>query len=284
MIKDNSESSSALALRKLNKEAEKKEAAAETMRTRCKTCFKEIAPKRLCGGHGGGGGGGDSGSASEEKASQSSGTVQCSALSKTNDEMELVSEYSLEGERLILSEQRFNPEVIAELIAKGLLAIDNNRESMTLTIKLLCEPDSLSKEQRQELKKFMQAILQELDDFKKENHISEACVSVIHDKEGNILSLSMTLPTLALYDAFIRQLANNLLPTLKPDLQVSDELIAAQRSAPTALSMEPKLSNIDKHSTRDGVKNNADVDSNITAEPEKEIFNPSPFSITLKPW
>ena len=80
----------------------------------------------------------------------------------------------------------------------------------------------------------MQAILQELDDFKKENHISAACVSVIHDKEGNILSLTLTLPTLALYDAFILQLANNLLPTPKPDLQVSDELKVAQRPAPAA--------------------------------------------------
>ena len=53
------------------KEAEK-ESAAEAAKSRCRVCFREIAPKRLCPGHGGGGGGGDnstSDKAYEEKAS-----------------------------------------------------------------------------------------------------------------------------------------------------------------------------------------------------------------------
>ncbi|MGC3900913.1 hypothetical protein ACPV5X_02200 [Legionella pneumophila] len=39
---------------------EKKETALESAKVRCKVCFREISPKRLCGGHGGGGGGSDS--------------------------------------------------------------------------------------------------------------------------------------------------------------------------------------------------------------------------------
>ena len=51
-------SSAALTLQLLNKEVEKKESADEAAKVRCRTCFKEVAPKRLCSGHGGGGGGG----------------------------------------------------------------------------------------------------------------------------------------------------------------------------------------------------------------------------------
>ena len=38
------------------KEAERKESAAEAAKSRCRVYFREIAPKRLCPGHGGGGG------------------------------------------------------------------------------------------------------------------------------------------------------------------------------------------------------------------------------------
>ena len=50
-----------------NKEAEKKESAAEAAKVRCKTCFKEVAPKRLCSGHGGDGG---NDSATSDKTSE----------------------------------------------------------------------------------------------------------------------------------------------------------------------------------------------------------------------
>ncbi|ERI47073.1 hypothetical protein N749_15705 [Legionella pneumophila str. Leg01/20] len=49
-------------------------------------------------------------------------------------------------------ESSFDPEIIAELIAKGLLLIDSDRESKTLMIKLLCELNELTEEQREELK------------------------------------------------------------------------------------------------------------------------------------
>jgi hypothetical protein len=132
-----------------NKEAEKKESASEAAKVRCKTCFKEVAPKRLCSGHGGGGGGGDSttsGKTSEEKASlgEDMSLNKPRKVVETTDEM--IGEF---GSEKLDSASSFDPEVIAEMIAKGLLLVDSDRESMTLTIKLLCEPNVLTKEQRE---------------------------------------------------------------------------------------------------------------------------------------
>jgi len=98
------------------------------------------------------------------------------------------------------------------LIDKGLLLVESDRESMTLTIKLLCDPNELTEEQRKELKKFMTAIIKEFNEFKEENYLSDDCVRITQDEKGNLLSLRIALPTLALYDAFIQQLANNLVP------------------------------------------------------------------------
>src|SRR3990167_2291849 len=138
-----------------NKEAEKKESAAEAAKVRCKTCFKEVAPKRLCSGHGGGGGGGDSASSDKtSEAKSSSGEDKSLTKSQkivdTSDEM--IGEFDSEK---LDSESSFDPEIIADLIAKGLLLVESDRESMTLTIKLLCEPNVLTEEQRDKLNKFI---------------------------------------------------------------------------------------------------------------------------------
>ena len=260
-----------------NKEAEKKEAAAEGAKQRCKTCFKETAPKRLCSGHGGGGGGGDSATSSktsEEEASsgEDKSLTKPRKVVETTDEM--VGEFA--------SESSFDPEIIAELIAKGLLLVDSDRESMTLNIKLLCEPNVLTEEQRDELKKFMEAIIKEFNEFKEENHLSDDCMKLIQDEKGNILSLRITMPTLALYDAFIQRLANNLVPIPNPKAQEKDEVTKDQSLAPNPLSMEPKPSNKDKLSKREEFEPNKNIEPKKAEEEEQEIFNPSPFN--MKPW
>ncbi len=260
-----------------NKEAEKKEAAAEGAKQRCKTCFKEIAPKRLCSGHGGGGGGGDSATSSktsEEKASSG----EDKSLTKPRKVVEITDEMVGEFD----SESSFDPEIIAELIAKGLLLVDSDRESMTLNIKLLCEPNVLTEEQRDELKKFMEAIIKEFNEFKEENHLSDDCMKLIQDEKGNILSLRITMPTLALYDAFIQRLANNLVPIPNPKAQEKDEVTKDQSLAPNPLSMEPKPSNKDKLSKREEIESNKNIEPKKAEEEEQEIFNPSPFN--MKPW
>lgn len=261
------------------KEAEKKESADEAAKVRCKVCFKEIAPKRLCSGHGGGGGGGgDSASSdktSEEKASQSEDRSLTQPRTGIETTDGLIGEFG--SEELDL-ESSFDPEIIAELIAKGLLLIDSDRESKTLMIKLLCEPNELTEEQREELKKFMEAIIKEFNEFKKENNLSDDCLQLIQDEEGNILSLHITMPTLALYDAFIQRLSNNLVPIPTPKAQEKDEVTKERTLAPNPLSMEPKPSKQEK------IESNKDIEPKKTEEEEQEqpVFNPSPFN--MKPW
>lgn len=257
------------------KEAENKEAAAEGAKQRCKTCFKEIAPTRRCFGHGGGGGGGDGGSGetSEEKASYG----EDKSLTKSG-KVETAGEFASMGDNEELDlESSFDPEIIEQLIADGKLLVDSDRESMTLTIKLLCEPNELTEEQREELKKFMEAIKKEFNEFKEENNLSDDCMEIIQDEEGNIRSLRITMPTLALYDAFIQRLANNLVPIPSPKAQEKDESQKTQRVVPTPASTEPKPSS---KSTQDKVEH--DEVQSPKKEEEQQIFNPSPFS--TKPW
>jgi hypothetical protein len=282
-------SSASITLQLLNKEkekikeAEKKESAAEEAKVRCRTCFKEIAPKRRCSGHGGGGGGDSatSGKTSEEKASpgEDKSLTKPRKVVETTDEM--ISQFASEE---LDSESGFDPKIIEELIAKGLLMVDSDRESMTLTIKLLCEPKVLTEEQREELKKFMEAIVKEFDEFKKENHLSDECVKIIQDEKGNILSLRVNMPTLALYDAFIQRLANNLVPIPSLEAQEKDEVTQEQNLTPNPFSMEPKPSNKDKSSVQEEIEHK-ETDEEIhkkTEDEEQKTFNPSPFN--MKPW
>lgn len=210
-------------LKELENKADKKKSTAASIRINCPICFREIAPKRICGGHSGGGGGstGTTGS-SDEKASQGQ-PVSCKTKA-TTDKVTSADNFNpmkeALGFQLQTGDENFNPEIIAQLIASKLLIIDNDRESMTLSIKCQCEPSSLSKEQRHELKKFITSILKVWNEFKKINHLSDDCVNLLHDNEGNILSLRITSPALALYDAFIQRLPNNLFPVSAPEQEI----------------------------------------------------------------
>ena len=220
-------SSTTPSVKESNKEAEKKEAELEGMRTRCKTCFKEVAPKRICGGHGGGGGGGgDSGESSEASEVEDDDT---SLMTQSTEELadEFISGEDYEvlhaPAEPQLDEDSFDSKIIAALVARGLLVVDSDRESMTLTIGLKCELSVLSEEEKQALQKFMEAITKELGAFKEEKGISEDCMEMGQDEAGNILNLCIKLPTLALYDAFIQQLGSKLLPDQELDLEEDAE-------------------------------------------------------------
>lgn len=214
-------SSIALALQLFRKEAEKKEAAEESAKIRCRVCFKEIAPKRLCSGHGVGGASSKDDSTTFDKISEEKASpVENNSLIKPRKVTEAKDE-SIGGlEPKSLDEKIFDPEVIAELLDKGLLQLDNDRNSATLSIKLICEPNELTEKQREELKKFMETIIKKFNEFKKENHLSDG-MQINQDEKGNILSLRITIPTLALYDAFIHRLANNLVTTIQEKDEVT---------------------------------------------------------------
>ena len=140
----------------------------------CKTCGKEIAPVKRCFGHGGGGGGGgssSSGGESSEKAGRGGMPASAIASGQMMDSISPVDNgpvRAVDGKGVIqpqplpLPDKKFNPEIISEMLSKGLLLIDNNRELGILTITLQCSPRFLSAEQSRELKKYIDAILQEL--------------------------------------------------------------------------------------------------------------------------
>ncbi|MCW8397897.1 hypothetical protein OQJ26_03720 [Legionella sp. PATHC038] len=287
-------SSTGFALQQLNKEAEKKEAAAESAKIRCRICFKETAPTPRCFGHGGGGGGAGDGGGSDNTSEKKAGYGDDKSLIKADlvdNTEELIGEFSFMEDSEELDpeshsdEKSFDPGVIAELVAKGLLVIDNDRKSMTLTINLQCNPNSLSEEQREELKKFMKAILKEFNAFKEKHHLSDDCLNMTQDEEGNIVSLCMNLPTLKLYDEFIQQLANNLLPTPSPKFQTKGVHKETKNFAPTPLSMEPKPTDKNKHLMHDVANQDKDIsDTDVEPEEKQGIFELSPLLMKMKPW
>ncbi|KTC78100.1 hypothetical protein [Legionella brunensis] len=259
-------SSIALALQQFRKEEERKAAAEEAAKVRCSVCFKEIAPKRLCSGHGGGNDSKDDSATSDRTSEEKASPRENNSLTKPRKVAETADELMGKFDSGSLDEENFDPGIIEALIAQGRLLIENDRKSMTLAIQLLCEPNSLTEEQREELKKFMEAIITSFNKFKEENHLSDDCIHITRDEKGNLLSLRISMPTLTLYDAFIQRLANNLVPTTQEKNEVTKE----QSFAPNPLSMEPKPS---PSNTRENVEK---------IQEKQEIFNPSPLS--MQPW
>ncbi|WP_419420776.1 hypothetical protein ACNVED_05635 [Legionella sp. D16C41] len=290
--KDSNQSlSSGQLIQKLIKEAEKKEAAIEAMRSRCKICFREISPRRVCGGHGGGGGSGGGGESSTNSAKETTSLTSDKSLAsqpvherswddfvdfpKIDDNLDMA-----------LNEESFNPNIIADLLNANLLVIDNNRDANTLTIKLQCQPDSLTAEQRLALKKFINAILKEFHEFKKEHHIPNECLNIVQDNKGNIYALSIKLPTQALHDAFIHRLALNLLPspTLKSyATKEAEHPTIATAPNPLSIKLTPTTKKITKTSEEEIECENVEQDKLTIAESEQQkIFHPSPLDIDLK--
>jgi hypothetical protein len=270
-------SSTALTLLQFKKDAEKKETAAESAKVRCRICFKEIAPTPRCFGHGGGSGGGDGNSSetSEDKGNQSNEKSLNKTDTLTDDTDAAMSEYGTGTEyaepNSELAEKKFASQIIAELVAKGLLIIANDREDMSLTIRVQCELNSLSKEERQELNIFLEAIIKEFSTFKEHHHLPDDCITVNLDGDEHISSLCIKMPTLVLYDAFIRQLANNLRFTSSPKVQTKNPQ-GIYREVPTPLSLEPKPFNTDIPNPQIEI-----------VDKECELFNPSPFLTQMKP-
>lgn len=179
---------------------------------KCPVCKKFLfeSPRCACGGPGvtdsvagDGAGKGDASAPAEDKgkALQSSDEVTAEAAHDSED-------FTTE---LRLDEQAFDAEVISELLSSRRLVIDNDRDLGTLTIKLLCRPETLSDKQKEELHKYVQAILEELKVFRRKNNIAAKCKEIKVDANGNFISLIIKLPGPLLFDAFIQQLAEKFL-------------------------------------------------------------------------
>lgn len=211
----------------------------------CSICRANRVPPP-CRGHGGQSGGG---SDSEKKADKSDKQAPANTPGQLIDTMGQVVvnattqalDYKGLSQQSQLTEKIFNQEIISDLLSKNILVINNDRDSGILTIKLQCKPNLLSEEQKNEFKKFVDTILEELDEFKKEKGILTNCETVEQDNVGNFLSLRITLPTPTAYDAFIQRLASkNLL--LKQNIEQKENVAYEENMNhfnPTPLSMKP---------------------------------------------
>jgi len=189
---------------------------------RCNACLKytDKKSKPQCTGHGASSGS-SGGEASGDKAAHDD------AKSITQTQATIMIEKLLDGmtisknleftERLIPTlELDFNSEAISDLITNELLLITNDKDNGTLSISLQCHPRQLADNHRGELEKYVNAILNVMSAFKQENGINADCYRLRKDKDGNFMTLHISLLSPALYDTFIQRLQNLcLLPLIR---------------------------------------------------------------------
>jgi len=245
---------------KQQQEASRKEKEmAEKAKPRCSICGRKKfeAPKCTCGGGGGGGPSGESASSNQDSGaaldSSSSHGQSTGSVVQTTDTITAGNnspDLSLKPE---LSAKPFNSVVISDLLSARIFDIDNDPGLGTLTFKLRCQPSALSLEQRSELNKFFEAILNELAKYKEKNGIKTICELVERDKDGNIMSLRIALPTPGLYIEFILQLGTQFLPVQNLEQKEKEKIVYQEgmdHFNPTPLAMKepsPFASNKKQH-------------------------------------
>ncbi len=96
--------------------------------------------------------------------------------------------------------------LIADLVKNKLLTIEDNKGLCTLIIK--CDPEKLTELQRNAVTAYIEMLKKELNDFLKEQGVSEkSCiVKDVKDAQGYILSFSFNIPNSKLYNKFIETL------------------------------------------------------------------------------
>lgn len=105
----------------------------------------------------------------------------------------------------------FNTDIISDMLSENQLSIDNYISYSTLRITM--KPEWLSTNVSAELRRYIDAILKELEEFKKEHGLSDNCITFLKDSKGNLLSLRINIPDASLHQEFIARLSNkNLLP------------------------------------------------------------------------
>lgn len=236
------------------KERLQKAKATDQAHPKCPSCGKyRINNKNLfpqCFGHGAGSGSGSS--KGEEKKEATPNTL--STLSRVlghptpqkKKKADLLADRMLVPSATRRKDAEFKIDAISEL--KNLLLVLLMNDKNTLFIELQCDPSKLSPELREQLTRFASAILAVLDDVKKAAGINDACYTLLQDKKGNFVSLSITLPTAELYHTFIQQLAKqNLLPKQTTVQEAKEKLANDQQPAGLKFPTRPR-------SPRDGYK------------------------------
>lgn len=253
-----------LDINKLNKEKEKKDAAEEAVKTRCKTCFKEISPQRKCFGHGGGGGSSDELEDDDSKEGYEPEPFENTSPADqlTPEELPIDEGINARGGSGQQTEEelQFDLERIMELVV-----FNNDSGKGILTIR--AKPGHLVGDEK-EIEEFLKAIEAAFEQFRsdlKKQGIAVDDFTCIHNKN----ELIIRIPSPKYFDAFIQDLAaKKLLPS--ENTKQNESLHNATVSpTPFALTPSPIRSKKDD-SKQDDIE-------------EVRRSNLSPFSTELKP-
>ncbi len=255
-----------LDIKKSNKEQEKKEAAEEAMRTRCKICFKETSPQRKCPGHGGGGGGGsdNGGELQNDDGPDPERSENTSIKDQVNTE-ELILDEGIEagwGSSSLPEEEQlvFDLDRIMQLV---LFNNDSGRGILTIRAK----PGHLVDDE-QEIQEFLKAIEAAFGRFKtdlEQQNIPVDNFTCILGKN----ELVIRIPVPKYFDAFIQDLiAQKLLPdeNIKQNAPLHHATVI-----PTPFALTPSPSRTKKD----------DLEQNDVENGKRSSL--SPFSTELKP-
>jgi hypothetical protein len=187
------------------------------------------------------GGGGSGGGSEENKSGQGETKVSASTLNQaivTSEQIGAVALPTIDSKgsntQSQSSDRIFNPDVIKELLSNKVLSIKNDRDNGQFTIKI--DPSEwckLPSEHKEELQKFINAIVHEFKEFKNQLDPSDQkkCYYTAQDDQGGIiekddqrpiLSLNIRIASPKLYDAFIAKLNKN--ENIKNVLQCAEQL------------------------------------------------------------
>jgi hypothetical protein len=172
----------------------------------CPMCRASKSAKR-CPGHGGGSGSSNSAEGSSD-LSRKDEDIKASGNMLFFGKNPPYTIYSLSNEvdsQALVLENTFSAEVILKLLLEGKLIIDSNDENNSITIKLNCNLDSLSIQQKIEINNFLNSIVDELHAFEAKHNIASQ-FKFETDPYGKILSFSITMPTKETHEAFMQQL------------------------------------------------------------------------------
>lgn len=230
-----------------NKISQQKLDNENAIKRHCRGCKHEVYPRLLC--QCAGGGGGDSGSGEDEHHD-----MEDNVLMQTPESMDQVAaeqverneeSYSFARQIPVLTPRESMLAMIAELLAMGLLTIEDNKALCTLAIK--CNPALLSDLQRKAVNDFVNELLSELQEFKERNGLKDSrdcIVKIIRDKDQNVMSALINIPNATYYNKFIEQLKSlALLPRVKSFAEESSEqeqLVGMKKFNPSPFSVRPE--------------------------------------------
>lgn len=181
---------------------ERKKQLEEAQKQFCRFCGKQTFPVKMCKGHdlppepplGG----------SFEEAPTEGGQSE-----SLMDKMMQMFGYVKNAITHAMDGNKFNTEVISEMLSNRLLIIDNNKNTGIISIKLMYDRVQLTPEQQEELKNYIEALLKEVDLFKQERGLANNSITI--DRSNPQLLRIMVRPDV--YNTFIKHLANSkLLP------------------------------------------------------------------------